>query len=72
MGGDITLPLIYLTRHDISRRKPHTTLITVILKQQNTTDYLQKDEEQPVMIHFQEIQQVAHSQIIFLLIASGS
>ena len=38
----------------------------VVLKQQNTTDYFQKDENKPVMICLQEIQQVAHSLWYFI------
>ena len=41
IAGQLTLHLVHLACHGIGTCKPHTILITVVLKQQNNTDYFE-------------------------------
>ena len=48
--------LVYLTGNDISRCKKDTLLVVVKAKQQNKTDYLQKNKDEPVIVLYKKVE----------------
>ena len=57
--------LIDMSGNVVSRRKPHASLVAVVLEQQHNTDHLEYNEQQPVMIFSQESKQIPH--FLFLI-----
>jgi hypothetical protein len=56
-----SIPSEYLSTYLIGRRKPHTPLIAVILKQQYKTYDLQQHKNKPVVVFCQKSYEVAHA-----------